>query len=280
MTAPSAPPEPADADTRVSGVVVTYNDARHLDECLSALSFCDELVVVDLGSHDGSVTIAETRGARIVHHPWVAVVEQVRRFAVDQARFEWIAFMDPDMIFPTRLVPRVRETIAHSRQTRIIGVPYRNYFLGQPVRHGRWGGSPVYPAVFHRDAFDLQSDVHRGFAARDGATWTVLSVPRDEEIVHHWVEKRSDMDARARRYATLEGEARYGQGERFSWARLFFEVPRSFASSLIRDSGYRDGLHGVLLSFYAARLTGTFLLALRRVENHSGMPSSPAGGTS
>jgi glycosyltransferase involved in cell wall biosynthesis len=277
MTVHDAPPEPTTSHTPISGVVVTYEDARHLHECLSALNFCDELVVVDLGSEDESVAIAEAYGARIVCHSWVPAVEQVRGFAVRQARFEWIAFMDPDMVFPTQLASEVREAIARVGRAGIIGVPYRNYFLGKPVHYGRWGGNAVYPAVFHREAFDLRPDVHRGFAARDGANWAVLRVPPGDEIVHHWVESRFDMDARARRYAALEGEARYNRGERFTWPWLLSAVPSAFVSSLIRHRGYRDGLRGVALSFYSARLTGTFLLALRRFESNPQARSVSAG---
>jgi glycosyltransferase involved in cell wall biosynthesis len=268
MTADSVS-EHGPADTPISGVVVTYDDARHLDECLSALSFCDELLVVDLGSRDESVVIAESHGARIVRHAWVPAVEHVRGFAVAHARFDWIAFMDPDMIFPKQLAPRVRQLIADSGSSGIIGIPYRNYFRGEPVHHGRWGGNAVYPAVFHREAFDLHPDVHRGFVARDGAKWMALKVSTEDEITHHWVETRSDMDARAKRYAALEAEARHRRGERFTWPRLVFGAPVAFASSLIRQGGYRDGLQGVVLSFYAARVSATFLLALRDYEREA-----------
>ena len=43
---------------RVSGVVTTLNNAATLDDCLASLSFCDELVVLDSGSHDATLQIA------------------------------------------------------------------------------------------------------------------------------------------------------------------------------------------------------------------------------
>ena len=54
---------------RVSGVVTTLNNAATLDDCLASLSFCDELVVLDSGSHDATLQIAGRHGARIAAQP-------------------------------------------------------------------------------------------------------------------------------------------------------------------------------------------------------------------
>ena len=80
---------------RVSGVVTTLNNAATLDDCLASLSFCDELVVLDSGSHDATVQIAGRHGARIAAQPFVGYGPQ-KQAAIDLASGEWILLLAAD----------------------------------------------------------------------------------------------------------------------------------------------------------------------------------------
>ena len=80
---------------RVSGVVTTLNNAATLDDCLASLSFCDELVVLDSGSHDATLQIAGRHGARIAEQPFAGYGPQ-KQAAIDLASGEWILLLDAD----------------------------------------------------------------------------------------------------------------------------------------------------------------------------------------
>ena len=80
---------------RVSGVVTTLNNAATLDDCLASLSFCDELVVLDSGSHDATLQIAGRHGARIAAQPFAGYGSQ-KQAAIDLASGEWILLLDAD----------------------------------------------------------------------------------------------------------------------------------------------------------------------------------------
>jgi len=246
-----------------SAAVVTFNDDRHLEKCLAALSFCDELIVVDLGSKDQSVQIAAEFGARIIQHEWVPAVEYVRQFAVNQAKHLWIVFMDPDMIFPTHLIPTIRAKIQQDPSLGMIGIPCRNYFLGKPVKHGRWGGNVAYPAVFHKDAMEIRSVAHRGFRVRPGFNRITLRGTEADVIKHYWVDSLDHLYQKHSRYIPLEGPARYVDGERFSYWWLLFGVPWAVFSSLFLRRGFLDGRMGVYLSFFNGWWTWKYLLSLR-----------------
>ena len=80
---------------RVSGVVTTLNNAATLDDCLASLSFCDEIVVLDSGSHDATLQIAGRHGARIAAQPFASYGPQ-KQAAIDLASGEWILLLDAD----------------------------------------------------------------------------------------------------------------------------------------------------------------------------------------
>ena len=69
----------------LSVVVITYNEERKLRRCLDPVSWADEIIVVDSGSTDGTVEIAESCGGRVFERPWPGFAGQ-RNFGMAQAR--------------------------------------------------------------------------------------------------------------------------------------------------------------------------------------------------
>ncbi|MDZ4065210.1 MAG: glycosyltransferase [Coriobacteriia bacterium] len=239
-------------EPRLCAVVVCYNESRYLAECLDRLSFCDEAVVIDLGSSDDSVAIASRAGARVITHPWVPVVERVREFAVGQATCDWVVFMDPDLMFPRSLQSLVRGAIRENPGVGFIGIRYQNYAWHRPLSHGRWGGcSGFYPAVMHRERVNLSHGVHRGISVKEGFSATQLGDQLEEVIVHYWVDSVGEFLAKHRRYLPEEGKSRYMSGRRTSRTESIRRGYSVWYNSLFVSEGYRDGLIGVVLSFAA-----------------------------
>ena len=56
----------------LSAVLITRDAAAQLDACLASVAFCAEILVVDSGSTDGTVAIAQARGAKVINHAWLA----------------------------------------------------------------------------------------------------------------------------------------------------------------------------------------------------------------
>ena len=69
----------------LSVVVITYNNADTLDACLREVAWAEEIVVLDSGSTDATVAIAERHGARVAVHPFDDYGPQKQR-AIDMAR--------------------------------------------------------------------------------------------------------------------------------------------------------------------------------------------------
>ena len=80
---------------RLSGVVTTLDNAATLDACLASLGFCNEIVVLDSGSNDATLDIAQRHGARIASQPFAGYGPQ-KQAAIDLARGDWILLLDAD----------------------------------------------------------------------------------------------------------------------------------------------------------------------------------------
>ncbi|PNS08492.1 glycosyltransferase family 2 protein [Solilutibacter silvestris] len=79
----------------LSGVVTTFNNAATLARCLDSLAFCDEIVVLDSGSDDATLEIAQARNARIHAQPFAGYGPQ-KQAAIDLASHDWILLLDAD----------------------------------------------------------------------------------------------------------------------------------------------------------------------------------------
>ena len=84
---------------KVSILLLTYNEERNLPRCLEALSWCDDILVIDSGSTDKTVAITQSAGGRVIFRPFDDFANQ-RNFglASGELRHEWVLHLDADEV--------------------------------------------------------------------------------------------------------------------------------------------------------------------------------------
>ena len=116
--------DPQPGRVHISACAIVKNEARDLPRwlhCMQALA--DEIVVVDTGSTDATVSLAEAAGARVVFYPWHDDFAAAKNFAIEQAQGDWVLLLDADEYFPEAQWPAVRAAIAHyDAQYEVIGL--------------------------------------------------------------------------------------------------------------------------------------------------------------
>ncbi len=102
---PSAHPAAGgDAETvpirqRLSLCMIVRNEEKRLGRCLaSAMPWVGEAIVVDTGSTDGTVALAEAAGARVLHFAWRDDFALARNHALAAAAREWVLVLDADEV--------------------------------------------------------------------------------------------------------------------------------------------------------------------------------------
>ncbi|MFA5109380.1 MAG: glycosyltransferase family 2 protein [Patescibacteria group bacterium] len=225
--------------TKLTALVVTFNEEKHLDECLSALDFCQEKIVIDLGSTDNSVAIASRHNFRVITHPWTEIVEPLRSWAIAQASHDWIVFMDPDEIFPVASRSEVVETIAAGLFGGLT-LERVNYFIGRPIKHGRWFGHAGFPRVFNKNSVILSGSIHDGLKRKKEYRYRKIS----GVIKHYWVDSLNQFYEKHNRYLKHEGASRYNRGERFSRFGMYRGLTINFIRWYLLNHGFLDRKDG------------------------------------
>src|SRR5262245_66209357 len=94
----------------LSSITITGNEAANIADCIESLSFCDERIVVDGGSQDDTVAIAEKHGATVYHHPWTNHGRQ-KNIALSHATGGWVLLLDADARVPPALAAEIRKAM-------------------------------------------------------------------------------------------------------------------------------------------------------------------------
>jgi len=100
----------------LSVLILTFNEEMNIPRCLRSVAWSDDVVVVDSGSTDHTVEIAEAMGARVLQRPFDDFAHQ-RNWGLDQAGFRhsWVLHLDADEVVPPEMH---EELLAVTREDR------------------------------------------------------------------------------------------------------------------------------------------------------------------
>ncbi len=84
-------------DPLISLCMIVKNEEKNLPRCLESVrGLVDEMVVLDTGSKDNTVSIAESFGAKVYQIPWAGNFSAARNESVEKAGGDWILYLDAD----------------------------------------------------------------------------------------------------------------------------------------------------------------------------------------
>jgi glycosyltransferase involved in cell wall biosynthesis len=234
----------------LSACIITLNEADRIGACIASLDFCDEIVVVDSGSTDGTQDIASEAGARVIGHAFEGYRAQ-KDFAVKQARHDWVLCLDAD----ERVTPQLRASIEAARNRDFADAAgYRfaraTEYFGAFLRHGN-----AYPdrvlRLFdrRRGGWNAGREIHE-HVVLDGTVRTLAG-----DLEHVAYRSIDDQLARYRRYATMMAQDMYARGRRAHWYNLIVNPRWRFLRGYVLRGGFLDGWRGLLFASLEADYT-------------------------
>ena len=194
---------PMPASVPVSVVILAQDEEPNICRCLASVAWAEQVVVVDSGSADATVSLARALGAEVVHQPWMGFSAQ-REFGLrlPLLRHNWVYFVDADEWVPPQLAAEIAACL---RAPSCAGFAhrFRLVFGGTWIRHCGW-----YSGSW------LVRLVDRRYAKFDGSlVGERVCVDGPVERLHHDIvdDDRKGLAAWLRkhiRYAELESERR------------------------------------------------------------------------
>ncbi|MEK7616925.1 MAG: glycosyltransferase family 2 protein [Patescibacteria group bacterium] len=229
---------------RLSVVLAVYNEEANLKNCLDSVrDIAWEIVVVDGGSKDNTLKIAESFGAKIIRTTNPANFHINKNKAIDMAAGEWILQLDADEVVTKALVREIEEVILRKSNIEGFWIPRKNFFLGRFLTKG--GQYPDYTLRLYKRGFGRfpAKDVHEQAEVKGKVEYF------RSDLLHMRDKTFSIYMERFNRYTDFLSV----QINNPSFFDYFFLKPGFwFIKAYIRHKGFMDGFPGFLFALFSS----------------------------
>lgn len=250
----------------LSVIIITKNESANIRACLQSVAFADQVVVLDSGSTDGTVPMAQEMGAAVsCTADWPGFGVQKNR-ALALATSDWVLSLDAD----ERVTPRLREEIQAVLKAPafdVYSIPRSSSYCGQYMRHSGWYPDRV-TRLFRRGKANFSDDlVHERL---------VTSQPVGElrsDLLHESFRNLEAVIDKLDRYSSAGAVALAKKGKQSSLGKALGHGAWAFIRTYFLRLGFLDGRMGLVLAISNAE--GTYyrylkLWLMRRSEG--GLP--------
>ena len=230
---------------RISANLITLNEERNIAACLESLRWADEIVVVDGGSQDRTVELAQRFTGNVTVHSFHDFASQ-RNLALDRSHGDWIFSIDAD----ERVTPALAREIQMEAKLAPAGcsgfwVPIRSLIFHRRFRHSGVQ-SERKMRLFRRSAGRWEGSLHEkvrldGFARRLRNAIEHYSTASVDAYLHKLM-----------RYSSIEADRMMASGRRPSWWRAWAGPAWTFVRRYFGGLGLLDGPEGFRFAILSA----------------------------
>jgi glycosyltransferase involved in cell wall biosynthesis len=233
----------------LSVAIVAMNEAENLARTLASVAWADEIVLVDSGSTDRTVEIAESFGAKVFYESWKGYGGQVNS-ALDKCTGSWILNLDADEELTPELASEIQSLLEGEPPFNAYMVPRVNLIFGRWMRHGG-----LYP--------DRKLRLFRKGSARLLENTEPHATPKASEptgklkgdMLHYQYPTLDLYIEHMRRYSTATIPLYLRKGKTSSSlvafvANTVFNPAFTFFYNYIVRGGFLDGREGLLFHLY------------------------------
>lgn len=243
-------------------LILTYNEELHMEACIKSVFFADEIVVIDSGSTDKTVEIAQRVGARVVHHPMTEGFAAQRNFALLQTAAEWVLFLDADERITPALAGEIKQVMADGKQACYV-IQRHSVVFGHEVKYGVCRVDEVV-RLFPRSQVSWSGVVHEKVESE---------LPRKclfSYMKHYTYTSWDKYFIKFNQYTTLWAKGAYDRGKRTNPLDIFLHASFAFVQMFMLKRGFLDGFYGLVLCCFHFAYTLAKYLKLYELQKQGG----------
>lgn len=231
----------------LSAVLIVKNEQHHLRACLEALQFADEIIVLDSGSSDDSLQIAQQLGAKVHQNEnWQGFGIQRQR-AQALASCQWILMIDADERVSAPLAQSIQQFIRDNPQGAIGSIARKSWFFGAFMQHSGWYPDYVMRLYPKNQAQYDSALVHEKLTNPQQLPVKTLA----GDLLHYTYRDMNAYLSKSAHYAALWAQQR--RGKRTSLASCIGHSAMCFVKMYVFKGGFLDGRQGLLLALLSAQ---------------------------
>ena len=232
----------------LSVVIIAKNEAGLLPDCLRSVAWADEIVMLDSGSQDDSVAVAESLGAKVFTHvDWQGFGKQ-RQLAQSYASHDYILMIDADERVTPELRQSIEQTLTAPDDNQVYSCARRNLFLGRFMRHSGW-----YPDRVNRLYANQRYRYNDNLVHESLTINGVKVVPLSGDLLHLTCRDFFAFQRKQLRYAEEWANQRHQAGKRCGYLSILTHTLGAFCKTWLLRAGLLDCEQGLLLAVVIAQ---------------------------
>ncbi|CDB34890.1 beta-1 [Phascolarctobacterium sp. CAG:266] len=229
--------------SKVTIAILTKNEEKNIVNVITNAKKCtDRILIIDSGSSDKTVELAESAGAKVVYRAWDNDFAAQRNFALQYVITPWVLYLDADEFLDTELISNI-ENVLSKNEDKQYSMLRRIHAFGFEYKHGIFKPDEVI-RMFRTDKVHWEGKVHER---------PICEMPKERlkgYIEHYTYENWQDWWNKAGHYTSIWAEDAYKKGKRTNaWAALFHALCGFFRAYII-ELGFLDGLSGLYLCIF------------------------------
>lgn len=241
----------------LSVIIICKNEEANLRRCLESIQWVDDIVILDSGSTDNTLTIAREFTSNVhISDDWQGYGVQKQR-VLELAKGDWVLNLDADESINETLKNTILQAI-HSTTADAYRIPICMNFYGTALKYS---SSPKqHVRLFKREGASYSCDiVHEKIILPDNARIEQLSPP----IMHHSFGDVSHALYKINRYSSYSAKIRLTKTPPPSFLKILLGTGWMFFRCLIVQKGFMDGKKGFLMAVFNAQ--GTFYRGIKQL---------------
>jgi len=228
--------------TKLSVAVVTLNNEKTIQDCLSSVSFADEIIIVDGESSDRTIALCHAFTDKILVRPFTDDAAQVQ-YTLQNCRHEWVLLLFADERVRPELAAEITDLMSQPVNKDGFFIARRFYFMNKWIRYcGRY---PDYRfRLVNRNRVQVYGSKGQGLLHCGGRTGTLRY-----DLDYNAYPTLFDSLAAMNRKTTLEAQTMVSV-IKARWYHFIFPPCGTFLKKYLVQQGFRAGGRGFMLCWF------------------------------
>ncbi len=232
----------------LSVVISAFNEEKKLEACLSSVkAIADEIIVVNNSSTDDTEKIALRYTKNVFTRPNNPMLNVNKNFGFTKATSDWILCLDADERVTPELAKEMKQIMDAPSDNNGYWIPRKNIIFGKAIENSIWW--PDYQMRLFKKGKGKFAEKHvHEMITIDGKTEHLTSPMLHENYssISQYLQKLD------RIYTENEAEQYIANGKTITWIDALRFPADDFFKTFFLRKGYKDGLHGLVLSMLQA----------------------------
>ncbi|MEM6892298.1 MAG: glycosyltransferase family 2 protein [Bacteroidota bacterium] len=233
--------------TKLTTLIITYNEIGYIERCVEAAAFSDEIIVVDSYSTDGTYEfLKEHPKVKVVQHPFENFTAQ-KSYALSLASNDWILFIDADEVVPPALKDEIITTINEPNPHEAYWFYRKFMFQNKPLHFSGWQTDKNHRLFRKSKAkFTDRKIVHETLEV-DGTSGILK-----EKLIHFCYKDYEDYKGKMLKYGRLKAKEAFYKEKQFNYVLMVVKPLWKFLNHYVIRFGFLDGKRGLTICYLNA----------------------------